>query len=133
MLSTTNIHRFLRFCVVGGVGFLVDAGMLELLVSMGIDTLAARILSIIVALHVTYVLHTHYTFNAARTWRNWRGFLLSNSIGATVNYGTFFLLLLALEGSTPVLQRQIAILGGTAIALVLNYWMNRRFVFGGTA
>jgi putative flippase GtrA len=121
--------QFARFCMVGLVGFAVDAATLELLVAADILPLIARIASIGMALQITYMLHSRVTFHQAFTARRWWPFMLANGLGAGINYGVFMAvwLLHTMDNSTH--QRYVALLASTAVALCFNYWANRRFVF----
>lgn len=123
--------EFLRFCLVGGVAFLIDAILLEGLVYAGIAASVARIISIAIALQASYLMHSAFTYRGHRglTRTSWLAFLSSNLIGAGLNYGVFLLVLHAALGDCPENTRLIALLAGTLAALMFNYWANRRFAF----
>ena len=56
-------RRFAKFLVVGGIGFLVDAGVLTLAVRhLGASVYAARALSFSVAVLATWLLNRTYVF-----------------------------------------------------------------------
>lgn len=124
--------QFLKFCVVGLIGALVDAALLELFVHLGLTPFYARILSMLSALQLTYILHARFTFCRPRSLKGWSAFMLANSTGASVNYLSFFTAFSLLTTDSPLLQRQLALLIGTAAGLAFNYWANRRFVFAAT-
>jgi putative flippase GtrA len=130
MLSA-RIREFLRYCIVGGLGFLVDAGCMELGILAGLAAPEARILSILTALQCTFLLHSMFTFKThnARTRSGWSKFMLSNLTGAMLNYLIFLVLLFVLPIPDALLLRQCALAGGVSVALFFNYWANRRFVF----
>ena len=53
--------QFFRFCLVGGVGFVVDAGSLWLLIDFGsMGLLSGRVVSYLIAATVTWALHRHF-------------------------------------------------------------------------
>ena len=54
--------RFLRFLIVGGVGFLIDAGLVYGLSRLGMSPIFARIPAISMAILVTWVLNRKLTF-----------------------------------------------------------------------
>jgi hypothetical protein len=55
--------RFARFSVIGSLGFLVDAGVLQLLITMtDLGPLLARIGSFAIAVLVTFALNRYWTF-----------------------------------------------------------------------
>lgn len=133
MITRVRIGEFLRFCLVGGIGFLVDWGVLEQCVEGGMPTLPARTLSILVALQVTYVLHEAFTFrtHAGYRLRRWLQFAGWNLLGGAVNLAVFMGMVQLLGGvvADAWIGRLLAMVTGTAVALVFNYWANRRFVF----
>lgn len=115
--------QFLRFCLVGGVGFIVDFLVLQALIIFGFTPQFARIYSILLALQVTFVLHRQFTFRVQHSWwRAWIKFMASNALGALVNYACF-VFALNFVSHTP------AMLIATVIALFFNYWANKRYVF----
>lgn len=128
-----HLNQFLRFCLVGALGFAVDAGMLELLIYGELSAPIARLFSITVALQVTYFLHSAFTFRhrGGFTPRTWLRFIAANLIGAAVNYIVFLGLLVALPDTQSA--RLFALASGTAVALLFNYIANRRFVFSPSA
>lgn len=132
----TNIRRlprFLRFCLSGGVAFIVDNGLMECGVYAGLMPAVARLFSVTVALQVNYALQRSLTFHdtGQRGGRVWVRFLMSNALGVGVNY-SIFLLGLSLLGD-GFIERQLSVVAGTAVALVFNYLANIHFVFRGRA
>jgi putative flippase GtrA len=122
---------FWRFCVVGGIGFLTDAMMLELGVSAGLEPHIARVFSVVVALQVTYVLHRSFTFRGrnGKGFNRWLLFLGVNLVGCAVNYTVFVLVLAYVLHGEGRLERMIALCMSTGVSLLVNYTMNRLFVF----
>lgn len=126
-----RLAEFIRFCLVGGLAFIVDAGLLELLVAAGLPAGAARAISIAVALQCSFFMHGAFTYRAHRGFcvKSWQRFMLSNLLGAAINYGIFVALLQAALGNTPQTDRLLALVAGTTVALFFNHWANRRFAF----
>lgn len=60
------IAQMLRFGAVGGVGFVVDGGLLWLLIGLDFNPFLARALSFPVAVIVTWALNRNWTFRATR-------------------------------------------------------------------
>jgi putative flippase GtrA len=136
--------RFFRFCVVGGVGFLVDAGVLQLLVSaFGVGLLAGRVFSYLTAATVTWSLHRKFTFGdlvrdvsgradpKRSSVGEWLRFVVANAVGAAVNYGAY--VLCVLNGEVFRTYPALAVAVGSALGLGFNYMTSRRFVFGRAA
>jgi len=119
-------HSFFRFCLVGAVGFLVDAGLLMALIEAGaLEPIPARVVSILVA--VTWLLNRLLTFRSddPRYLFEWSRYALINGIGALVNYGCYVACLLLIPGISPLLALAV----GSAVALIVNYLGSRHFVF----
>lgn len=126
-----KLPRFVRFCIVGGVGFLVDAAMFELVVRAGMALEMARIVSLFLAMQVTYRLHRAFTFEAVdvRGHRPWMKFMVSSVLGAVVNYLSFLMTLRLIHIDHAMLDRQAAVAVGAGVAMFFNYWANKTFVF----
>lgn len=156
MTSPSRMKEFLRFCLVGGIGFIVDSVVTNvlffILAKENMDmVLVARIIGIFVALQVTYALHRVFTFRTQtpHSSRNWLKFMQFNLIGAAVNYVVFIIVgafltrwiapyISASESFyMPLFDAQTllfgvvesAVIAGTIAGLLFNYWANRRFVF----
>jgi putative flippase GtrA len=123
--------QFVRFCIVGAVGFLIDAGLLWLLLyGTALGPYGGRVISFLAAATVTWVLHRCFTFPAARRpprGRQWLHFVAVNGAGALLNYGVYALLIAttAFFAQAPVL----AVAAGSALALAVNFTANRLWVF----
>lgn len=121
-----------RFCAIGAFGFAVDATLLQLLIDLfAVPALAARLVSILVAVTTTWALHRPYTFRSADPDRlaEWSRFAAVNAIGAALNFAVFAAVL-AVAPATPPLA---ALAAGSAIALAANYLGSRLFAFRAAA
>lgn len=125
------IPEFLRFCIVGGIAFVTDTLFLEWFVHLGIATAVARVLSLAIALHVSYFLHGVFTYRGHRgyTRATWLQFMGSNIIGALINYGIFLLVVQLAPFEDARVTRIAGMVIGTAISMGFNYWANKRFAF----
>lgn len=130
-MTGATARQFLRFCAVGGVGFVVDAGLLWILLeTTALGPYGGRLVSFLVAATVTWALHRRVTFPEAsrtRSGRQWLLFVAVNGGGAVLNYGVYALLVAttALVAAHPVL----GVVAGSAVALLVNYLANRHWVF----
>ncbi len=131
VVRSARLAEIARFVLVGGFAFVVDASLLEFFIHLTLDPWLARILSIGIALQVSYLLHARFTYrgHAGISRKSWRTFLTSNLLGSAINYGTFLTLLTLNLGNNAQTSRLIALLTATAIAMMFNYWANRRFAF----
>jgi putative flippase GtrA len=122
--------RFVRFCVAGTGGFVVDAGLLQALVDLaGADPFIARVGSFLAAATFTWWVNRHYTFGVghAPTRGEWLRYVTAMTLGAAVNYAVFAATLLA----APLAMRQpwLGVAAGSAAGLAVNYGASRRYVF----
>ncbi len=119
--------RFLRFCCIGGLGFVIDSSVTYFLVWLGMESLTARIPAILVALTVCYRYHHGFTFRkeGRAPWRGWYKFLISNAIGSLINYGAYAGVLLIWPDVVLILP----LIVGSGAAMVANYVMSACYVF----
>jgi putative flippase GtrA len=128
-----KLSREIFLFAVGGVGgLIIDAGIVQLLVSLaGWNPYLARVLSFVIAATFTWWWSRHYTFasrqsnrSAHAEWLHWMGLM---SIGAVVNYGVYALLLM----NFSILHRWPAIgaAAGSAVAAFVNFVAARKLLF----
>lgn len=115
---------FLRFCLVGAVGFLADAGLTLLFTQTAqLPPLPSRIAAFVLAATVTWLLNRRYTFRSTASARSWLPYVTATGFGAVINISVYWLWLKT-AGESPG-----AILGGVAlgsvVALVFNYFVSR--------
>jgi putative flippase GtrA len=123
--------RFIRFAVVGTVGFVVDAAVLYALIEgVNLGPLTARLPSFLCAATFTWSLNRRWTFAAGSTGRQlrqWGAYALAMVCGALVNYGCYALVVLILPEA--VLTPLVALAAGSLAGLVVNYTLASRVVF----
>lgn len=119
-----------RFGLVGGIGFIVDGGLLWGLSMMGWSPYIARLVSFPVAVVTTWALHRAFTFATAEKAaprRQLGRYFCLQIVGTLVNFALFFAVL-QMVGETP--QTALAALAvGAACGLVVNYAGSRCLVF----
>ena len=123
---------FLRYSMIGGIGFVADLGLLALLTHGGfLPPLVARLGSIFGALMLTWTLHRGYTFGTAsrRRFAEWCRYLATKSVGAGINYVVYSVLVL----TVPAVGIYGAMAGGSLVAWLANYFGARHFVFPASA
>lgn len=123
--------RFLRFSVVGGVGFVVDAGVLQALISLaGWGPVEARAVAIPVAVFATWLLNRTVTFpesSGGPALRSLLRYAAVSAAGAGVNFLVFTLLVLASREMAAMPMVPLAI--ASIVALVVNYLGSKHFAF----
>ncbi|MBS7791867.1 GtrA family protein [Roseococcus sp. SDR] len=127
------IEQFLRFGVVGTVGFVVDSAVLLGMMALGLGPYAGRVISYLAAASTTFALNRAWTFRAARrdapVAAQWGRFVLLNLAGFAANYGTYAALIagVPLVAANPVL----GVAAGSLAGMFINFGLSRRFVFQG--
>ena len=111
--------RFSRFALVGLIGFTVDAGLLQLLLAVGLGPLLARLVSISFAVIVTFLLNRGWAFGTGgRGWRTeFAAYIGVAAASALLNYAIFAGILLLWPGTLPLLALIIA----SGIAMAASY------------
>lgn len=127
------IEQFLRFGVVGTVGFVVDSAVLLGMMALGAGPYGGRVVSYLVAASTTFALNRAWTFRSARhdapVAAQWGRFVLLNLAGFAANYGTYAALVagVPLVAAHPVL----GVAAGSLAGMFINFGLSRRFVFQG--
>ncbi len=118
--------QFLRFGIMGTVGYAVDVAVLYLAVALGAGPLLGRVPAYLAAATTTYALNRRFTFGRSghAGGRGWALFLVLNLGGFALNYGAYALLV---HAGTPL---AVAVAGGALAGMGLNFSLSRRFVFG---
>ncbi|MDD5403900.1 MAG: GtrA family protein [Sulfuricella sp.] len=127
------MNQFFRFCVVGAVGFVIDAGILQSLVSgIGANPYLARIISFLVAASATWLMNRRYTFEVehAATHSEWVRYVALMVLGAVVNYGAFAISITA--WSLARAQPWLGVAVGSVAGLGINF-MTSRLLFRGAS
>lgn len=125
------MKRFVRFCIAGTIGFVVDAGVLELLVrALDANPYTARIGSFLCAATTTWWINRRYTFEAAHapTSQEWIGYVGLMLAGAAVNYGVYAAYVAWWDTSRRMLWLGVAL--GSVAGLAVNFLTSSRLVFG---
>ena len=120
----------MRFGVVGGVGFVVDGGLLWLFISLGLNPFAARALSFPIAVVVTWALNRNWTFREARdTSRKgqFQRYFGVQVVGSLTNYAVYSAII-GLFGTAP-LTIFLAFALGSFIGSFLNFFGVRSLAF----
>ncbi len=123
--------RFLRFAMVGVVGFAVDAGVLQALVSLaGWGPIGARAVAIPVAVLATWLLNRTITFAQAQAGpvlASLVRYAAVSAVGASVNFIVYSALVFASQAmaAMPIVPLGIA----SIVALIVNYLGSKHFAF----
>jgi putative flippase GtrA len=116
---------FLRFLLVGGSGFLIDAGITSLLIALDLPSWLARIPAICLALAYTWLANRYFTYavKTARSSSEAMRYAAVAAVMALINYSVYFVLVQ--YGVLPVIAVTIA----TTCQTTLSFHCYRHFVF----
>lgn len=128
MTDTGAAGQFVRFAMIGALGFVVDVAVLYGALALGAGWIAGRALSFLAAASFTWAVNRRYTFTATSArWREWGRYMASMAGGMLVNFLAYALVLWLLPAAwwTPGL----AVACGSAAALGVNFISAKLFVF----
>lgn len=128
-MRRTLVDQVARFVVVGTVGFVIDGGLLYLLVRSGVDPYLARAFSFPPAVTVTWYLNRVWTFAARQgaARRQYARYLAVQLVGALSNYGVYAAILSL--GHRSAEGALAALAAGSIAGLVINFAGARALVF----
>jgi putative flippase GtrA len=129
--ESVNSRKLPGFVVVGAIGFLIDAGILTLLMTgFGLDHYSARALSFTVAVTFTWYMNRRWVFEkstASMSGREYSSYLVVQVIGALINLSVFVAVIEFVPrlANMPVIPLAV----GAIAALLFNFNASSRFVF----
>jgi putative flippase GtrA len=128
-LARLGASQFLRFACVGTVGFVVDAGILTMLMHLGWQPVLARLISFPAAVATTWLLNKAWTFatDTASRGGGYMRYFGIQIVGALINLGIFTLLISAFPAFLAMPWLPLA--AASLVALVFNYLATRHLVF----
>lgn len=124
-MSRARLARFIRFGLVGCLGFVVDLGVVFVLIqALQLGPVSARIPAWIAAVSTTYFFNLLFTFRTTRSmlvgrWQRWRRYglyVLSQLGGGVVNVLTY-----ACVVSVFSIPWVIGLVLGTVVGMIFNY------------
>lgn len=131
MTRLSALPQFLRFSIVGALGFFVDAAVLNAaMFLLGTGPYLGRLLSYLCAATATWHMNRQFTFPDNRghnKGREWLTFVACSSLAGVVNY-LAYASYLHFTGES-VLAPTIGVGLGACAALLVNYTLSRRLVF----
>lgn len=122
-------HRFLKFCIVGGMGFFVNMGVLYGLTESGLYYMASAIIAIVIAMTYCYSWNNYWTFrNQRKGVRNYLQGLWKYAIVSFIGDGLSFGLLV-LFTEVAGLWYILSMVTATFIVAVFRYVVVRRLIW----
>lgn len=117
--------QFLRFCSIGGLGFLVDSLTFLILLTIRLDPLFARLLSFWLAAFFTWLGNRLFTFKTDNS-SNWHIQLIKHMATAHIAGSLNLFIFWLMSEHTPM---YVAFLFGISSGLLLNYSLSKLLVF----
>jgi len=123
-----------KFSGVALIGFAVSATILHLGLEAGLRPWAARLIALLFAMNVTFLINGRFVFHALtrrRFFSQWAAYTANSAFGNFCNYWVF----VTLESThRPVIGNPyVALLAGSIVAWAINFTGARFLVFGGVA
>jgi len=122
------LAQLARYCVVGGVGFAVEALVIaSLQYGLGWSALPCRAVSVPAAVLVTYWLNHRYTFGSRGGVRELARYIASQGAGLLTNLIAYTATIFVV----PALDRHalVPLVIGSALGLAVNFVLAKFFVF----
>ena len=128
-LPPLNGH-FMRFGMVGGLGFVVDGAVLETMIMLGMNPIAGRVVSFPIAVCATWLANRNFTFRdkiEQSRVREASTYVAVQLVGGAANFAVYSALVHSLQlfSDWPIL----ALAFGAAAGLILNYLGSKHIVF----
>lgn len=131
--------QLLRFGLVGGLGYVVDSGVLYAMLSLGLGFGTGRVVSFLCAVLTTWLLNRRFTFASAADvsqsvpktghplLREGLRYLAAMSFGGALNVGTYAAVM-AIFSYHPVLPA-IGVAAGSVVGMVANFASAKWWVY----
>jgi putative flippase GtrA len=123
-----------KFTGVALIGFVVSAVVLHFGLELGLRPWSARLIALLCAMHVTFLVNGRFVFQALSRRRflgQWAAYVANSAFGNFCNYWVF----VTLESThRPVIGNPyVALAAGSIVAWAINFTGARFVVFGGAA
>ena len=145
LADTRERTRFIRFVIVGGIGFVVDFGTFNLLTLVFlVPPIPASVFSFLAAVSSNFIWNRYWTYPDSRSKRVRRQlaeFSLVSLSGLVIRTPVFAILESSLGHilepladvlpvSTEVLSHNLALAGAVLVVMFWNFFVNRYWTYG---
>ena len=121
------LPRPLRWLTVGGLGLAANVVLFSIAWMLGVPSLTAGLLALILATVLTWQLNRAFTFD--RTGRSQREEAMRYAVVTTVAQGTSYAVFAVLVLTVLAQLPQVAIVAGAAVGALISYNGHRLFAF----
>jgi putative flippase GtrA len=126
------IRELMKFGVVGGVAFLVDVSLFNLVLHATDKPLTSKTISVVVATTVAYAGNRLWTFRSrskSGVRREYILFFLLNGVGLAIALSCLAISHYVLGFTSRVADNIAANVVGLVLGTIFRFWSYRRFVF----
>lgn len=135
-----RLARILKFAMTGGLGFVVDVGILTFLtVVFDVNPYGARVVAILIAMTTTWLINRTFTFRVADRATDARAVAAEGGryglvavVAALINYAVYAVTLWSLPVEilgTDDFSPPLAAVVGSGVAMFVSYFGYSRFAF----
>ena len=124
--------QILLFAIVGAIGFVVDAGVVQLLVrEFAVNPYGARVVSFLAAATTTWGFNRRYTFaghGGGSRRRELLRYLVAMAIGFALNYGAY----VVCSSMWPLVRTDwpaIGVAAGSVAGAIVNFVTSKYWIF----
>ena len=124
--------EFIRFVVVGGLGFVMDTSLLQVFLRLGLGYYTGRIPSFLIACAVTWVINRLWTFKAGRQTGKARSaalYLGVQCVGWAANLSIYGLCLLLFPWLKQWPEIMLPLVLGAGAGMVVNFLGSKHLAF----
>jgi len=120
---------FIKFCITGASGVLVNLGVFTALLAAGVNKFVASPIAIQTSIITNFLINNYWTFR----WRNLTGPIhargLRFNVVSFLSLGISYLTFIVLSRTFPAVAPQVHQLVGIVPATVVNYFLNSYWTF----
>jgi putative flippase GtrA len=135
------IRELGKFGAVGGLAFVIDLAIFNILLQAGTESRVAKTISMVVATTVAFLGNRFWTWRHrahSHMARQYTMFFVLNAVGLGIGLGCLAISHYGLGSIWPAFQSRLADnlsaqIVGTAAGTLFRFWSYRRFVFPDTA
>jgi putative flippase GtrA len=125
-----NLRQPIKFGIVGGMGFVVDAFVLFMLINfLYLNPYLSRLISFVFAASFTWFLHSKYTFSVktVNLSHQWIKFIIFNGSGMILNFLIYSAIIYF--ATNPFNNPMFSLFISSIVAYAYNFNVSRRYVF----
>ena len=126
------VRELLKFGVVGGIAFVVDVGLFNILLHVTDKPLTSKTVSTVAATTVAYVGNRYWTFrkrSRSGVRREYALFFVLNAVGLAIALSCLFVSHYVLGFTSTLADNVAANVVGLGLGTTFRFWSYRRWVF----